>query len=385
MAFNYRSSDPAIYRSIFAAVLAVIFFISTGNVHAAKSKWQPEIKIGLMNGATQITLQFSAPCVMIDVATKKQLQKISANTDLILNTAALKANDIEIRGEKCELQDLRVTINGRQYFGGVKILKRGSGFTVINLAPVEEYLRGVLPKEMIQSWSLEALKAQAVAARTFVLKNREKHKKEGYELCDTTHCQVYSGVETFATTDRAVAETRGEVLFHGGRTVDAPFHADSGGMTESAANVWGGNVAHLKAVAEEDKHTQAWTVKFTVYDFSSRMGSAFGTVKNFILTPLTIGKSAADRSTSGRVKSAQIVGSKKTVTMRGDEMRRKFSLPSTLFHVSIIGNEVVFSGYGKGHGVGLSQYGAKAYAEKGWKYDKILAHYYQGATLKKLY
>ena len=104
-----------------------------------------------------------------------------------------------------------------------------------------------------------------------------------------------------------------------------------------------------------------------------------------ILTPLTIGKSAKDRSTSGRVKSAQIVGSKKTVTMRGDEMRRKFSLPSTLFHVSIIGNEVVFTGYGKGHGVGLSQYGAKAYAEKGWKYDKILAHYYQGATLKKLY
>lgn len=373
------------YKSFFAAVLAVIFFISATTAYAAKSKWQPEIKIGLITGATQVTLQFSAPCIMIDAKTKNTLQKISANTDLTLTLAELKANDIEIRGEKVDLQDLYVTINGRKYFGGVKLLKRGSGFTVINLAPVEEYLRGVLPKEMIQSWHLEALKAQAVAARTFVLKNREKHKAEDYELCATTHCQVYDGVNTFETTDRAIAETRGEVLFHGGRTVDAPFHADSGGMTESAANVWGGNIDHLKAVAEEMKFTQAWTVKFSVYDFSSRMGDAFGTVQKFILTPLTIGKSAADRSTSGRVKSAQIVGSKKTVTMQGSEMRRKFSLPSTLFHVKIVGGEVIFEGYGKGHGVGLSQYGAKTYAEKGWKYDKILAHYYQGATLKKLY
>ncbi|MBQ7630617.1 MAG: SpoIID/LytB domain-containing protein [Selenomonadaceae bacterium] len=373
-------------KPIFTAILAVIFFISAGTVNAAKkSVWQPEINIGLISGVPQINLQFSAPCIMIDSATKKQLQKISANTNFYVNVSSLKSNEIEIRGDKVDLKDLRVMINGKNYFGGVKILKRGSTLTVINIAPVEEYLRGVLPKEMIQSWHIEALKAQAVAARTFVLKNRDKHKKDGYELCATTHCQVYNGAETFPNTDRAVAETRGEVLFHGGRTVDAPFHADSGGMTESAANVWGGHVAHLQAISEEIKFTQAWTVKFSVYDFSSRMGAAFGNLQKFNLSPLTIGKSAADRSTSGRVKVAQIVGSKKTVQMRGDEMRRKFSLPSTLFEVKIIGGEVIFTGYGKGHGVGLSQYGAKAYAERGWTYDKILAHYYKNATIKKLY
>ncbi|MBQ9486653.1 MAG: SpoIID/LytB domain-containing protein [Selenomonadaceae bacterium] len=372
-------------KKFFAAVLAVIYFTSSNNVCETKSQWQPEITIGLLSNVNEVTLQFNMPCIMTDGKTSKKIKNISAGQAVTIKASDIPTNGVEIRPDKADLNHLHVMINGKDYFGGVKILKRGSTMTVINIAPVEEYLRGVLPKEMIQSWPLEALKAQAVAARTCVQKNSEKHKADGYELCATTHCQVYSGVETFATTDRAVAETRGEVLFHGGRTVDAPFHADSGGMTESAANVWGGNVAHLKAVAEEMKHTQAWTVKFTVYDFSSRMGSAFGTVQKFILTPLTLGKSANDRSTSGRVKSAQIVGSKKTVTMRGDEMRRKFSLPSTLFHVSIIGNEVVFTGYGKGHGVGLSQYGAKAYAEKGWKYDKILAHYYQGATLKKLY
>lgn len=373
------------FKKFLAALIAVIFFISTSTICSAKSKWQPEINIGILSGVNQVTLQFSAPCVMTDAKTKKQLQKVAANTNFVVNTSSLQSNEIEIRGEKVGLEELQVTIDGKRYFGGVKLLKRNYTMTVINIAPVEEYLRGVLPKEMIQSWHLEALKAQAVAARTFVLKNREKHKADGYELCTTTHCQVYNGIEIFPTTDRAVTETRGEVLFHGGRTVDAPFHADSGGMTESAANVWGGNVTHLQAISEDDKHTQAWTVKFTVYDFSSRMGDAFGTLQGFNLSPLIIGKATADRSTSGRVKFAQLIGSRKTVQMRGDEMRRKFSLPSTLFDVNIVGNEVVFTGYGKGHGVGLSQYGAKTYAERGWTYDKILAHYYKGATIKKLY
>ena len=257
-----------------------------------KSVWQPEIKIGLFGGVKSVTLKFSAPSIMIDTATKKTLKKFAADENVSVNIWSFTGNEVEIRPEKIALNDLRVTISGKIYFGGVKLLKKNSALTVINIAPVEEYLRGVLPKEMIQSWHIEALKAQAVAARTFVLKNRDKHKADGYELCATTHCQVYNGAETFETTDKAVAETRGEVLFHGGRTVDAPFHADSGGMTESAANVWGGNVAHLKAVAEETKFTQAWTVKFTISDFSSRMGSAFGTLKNIKLTPLTIGKSA---------------------------------------------------------------------------------------------
>lgn len=376
------------YKKFFAAIIAVIFFISIGNVYAAqkKSEWQPEVLIGLLGGVQQVTLQFSAPCTMVDTLTKQEIQKVPAGSDLTINFSALESNSVEIRGDKVALKNLQVIVNGRTYFGGIKLLKKNSALTVINIAPVEEYLRGVLPNEMIQSWHIEALKAQAVAARTFVLKNRHKHKNDGYELCTTTHCQVYDGSRTFMMTDLAISMTRGEVLFQGGRTVDAPFYADSGGMTESAANVWGGkDVAHLQAVAEEQKQTQAWTVKFSVKDFSSRMGSAFGNLQSFNLTPLTIGKSAADRTTSGRVKFLKIVGSKKIVEMKSDEVRRKFSLPSTLFDVKMENGEVIFSGYGKGHGVGLSQYGAKFYAEKGWKYDKILKHYYKGVTLKKLY
>ena len=379
------------FRNLLVAVIAAIFFTSAGTICAAKDakdakpEWQPEIKIGILSGVKSVTLQMSEPCVMTDTTTKKPLQNIVAGQEFTIDAASLDSFSVEIRGNKVPLNELHATINGREYFGGVCILKKSYGLTVINIAPVEEYLRGVLPKEMIPSWHLEALKTQAVAARTFVLKNRGRHKADGYDLCATTHCQVYEGVNVFFGTDTAVLQTRGEVLYFGGRTVDAPFHADSGGMTESASNVWGGNVAHLVAVAEEDTKTQAWTVNYSVYDFSSRMGSAFGTLKSFSLSPLTIGKSAADRTTSGRVKTLEIVGTGKTVQMKGDEARRKFSLPSTLFDVKIIGSQVVFTGYGKGHGVGMSQYGAQTYAQKGWKYDKILAHYYHSAKLKKLY
>lgn len=394
------------FQTILAAIIAAIFFSSAGTIHAAdntkanansnsnanananansKSTWQPEIKIGILNGVDSVTLRMSAPCIMTDSFTKKPLQNIVAGEEFTIDMASLDSTAIEIRGDKIPLDELHVMINGQEYFGGINILKKSYGLIVINIAPVEEYLRGVVPKEMIQSWHLEALKTQAVAARTFVLKNRGRHKADGYDLCASTHCQVYNGVDVFFGTDTAVKETRGQVLYYGGRTVDAPFHADSGGMTESAANVWGGSVEHLLPVAEEDTHTQAWTINFSVYDFSSRMGAAFGTLKGFELSPLTIGKSASDRTTSGRVKTLKIVGSKKTVQMKGDEARRKFSLPSTLFDVKVIGSQVVFQGYGKGHGVGMSQYGAQVYAQKGWKYDKILEHYYHGAKLKKLY
>ena len=108
-------------------------------------------------------------------------------------------------------------------------------------------------------------------------------------------------------------------------------------------------------------------------------------MKEIKLSKLTVGNAADDRTPSGRVKSAQLIGTKKTVKLTGSDLRRKFSLPSTLFDMAIVGEEVIFTGYGSGHGVGMSQVGAKEYAKKGWSYEKILEHYYKDTKLKKLY
>ena len=350
-----------------------------------KSVWQPEIRVGILSGVTSVNLQVSVPCVMIDTTTKKVLQKISAEKNFAIDFAALKSNAVEIRGEEVQLKDLQTTINGKKYFGGVRVNKKNGSLTVINLAPVEEYLRGVLPQEMPVSWSVEALKAQAVAARTFVLKNRNRHAADGYDFCPTTHCQVYEGANFATTSDKAILDTRGVVLFYGGKICDAPFHTDSGGMTENVADVWGTHLPYLQASEELNKQTQAWTQKFMAKDFSERMGDNFGELKSISLSKLVIGKSASDRSASGRVKFALIVGKNRTVKISGIDLRAKFSLPGTLFDMKFENGEVIFEGYGRGHGVGMSQYGAEAYAKSGLTYDKILSKYYHGTELKKLY
>ena len=372
-------------RKFFAAI--IIFLILTGVAHAEekKSVWQPEIRVGLLSGRKQVTLQVSAPCVMLNAAKGNVLKKIPAGGKFVVDFEHLKVAAIEIRPEKVPLKDLQVTIDGEKYYGGVTINKGKDTLTVINLAPLEEYLRGVLAKEMSPSFPPEALKAQAVAARSFALKNRGRHSADGYDICASTHCQVYIGVTEYATVDRAIDETRGEVMTFKGQLADTNFHADSGGMTESVGDVWGTAVSYLVAVKEVLDAGEPWTVTVTVKDFSSRFGEGFGDLKEIKLSKLTVGKAASDRTASGRVKSAQIVGTKKTLTLEGSDLRRKFSLPSTLFDMKQTDNEVIFTGYGSGHGVGMSQNGAKDYAKNGWSYKKILEHYYSGAKLKKLY
>lgn len=364
-------------------ILVLIIFLLMGRAEAAG--WSPELRIGLLSGVEEISLQVSAPCIMIDAASKKTLKKFPAAKKFTVKVKDIKVGAVDIRPEKIQLKDLRTTIGEQEYFGGVRLNKVGKNFTVINLVPIEEYLRGVLPEEMSPSYPLEALKAQAVAARSFALKNRNKHKKDDFDLCDKTHCQVYVGTKTFETTDEAVAQTSGEILTYGGNLIETSFHADSGGVTENASDVWGRMMPYLVAVKEAFNQVEPWMVTVTVKDFSSRFGDNFGVLKKIKLSELKVGKAASDRTSSGRVTSAQIIGSKKTLTLAGTELRRKFSLPSTLFDMKIDGDKVIFTGYGSGHGVGMSQKGARSYALDGWSCEEILTHYYHDAKLKKLY
>ena len=366
-------------KKIFMLIVAAIFFVLNFSLKVQAAI--PEIRIGILNGVAQVNLQTSEPCKMIDSATGKEIQNISADKIFTINFSTLK-NSVEIRGG----ENLQTSINGKKYFGGIRIIKNSNSLTVINLVSIEKYLRGVLPKEMSPSFSMEALKAQAVAARSFTLKNKGRHEKEGYDLCATTHCQIYEGIAPIsANTDKAVADTSGEVLYFNGAVALTNFHTDSGGMTEANANVWGAEIPYLQPAEELTKKTQAWNVKIDKIVFAQKMGADFGELKAINLSNLIIGKGTSDRATSGRVKFAEIVGTKKTVQISGNELRKKFSLPSTLFDMKISGADVVFEGYGRGHGIGMSQLGAEAYAKNGWAYDKILKHYYKGTEIKKIY
>ena len=371
--------------------LCAVFIMLPQQVSAS---WQPEISVGLSQGISEI--QLSATNGKLSVYENPEQKPIlvvpqGETLDVRMMREQLVVNGREIKGERLVIQPEPsgfIQVNHTPYRGYIAILKR-TGLTVVNYVLVEDYLYGVVPKEMPPSWNVEALRAQSVAARTFALKNRKRHSAEGFDLCSTSHCQVYEGMPAeMRTTTEAVDSTRGEVLFYKGAIMDALFHTDSGGMTESSEYVWGSPVPYLRAVTEVQMQTQPWNRTISMSEFAQKLeknGRAIGTLKEVRLSPLTVGKGSSDRSPSGRVRSAEFVGTKGHITLSGNELRSLFSLPSTLFSIRAGKTDINFSGYGSGHGLGLSQWGAKAFADKGKSYKDILFHYYTDVTLEKLY
>ena len=339
------------------------------------ASWQPEIMIGLSQGVSEVRLAatngglhvYEAPDKepVLEISQGKELDIRILQDQLLLNGQTIKADRLIIQPDTTGF----IMVNGAPYRGYITLLKK-NGLTVINHIQVEDYLYGV-------------------AARTFALKNRKRHSEEGFDLCNTSHCQVYEGMSAeMRTTTEAVNNTRGEVLFYKGAIIDALFHTDSGGMTESSENVWGSSVPYLRAVTETQMQTQPWNRSISMASFVQKIeadGKILGTLREIRLSPLLIGKGSEDRTPSGRVRSMEFIGSKGCVILSGNDLRSMFSLPSTLFHVGYGKSEIIFNGYGSGHGLGLSQWGAKTLADQRKNYKDILFHYYTGVTLEKLY
>lgn len=309
----------------------------------------------------------------------------------------------------------------RRYRGGVKITAHRDmqGVLVINELPLESYLYGVVPKEIIPSWPKPVLLAQAVAARTYALHKMEKNKASMYDVESTVWSQVYEGKDgEFPDTTVAVDETKGLVMYYGKTLIDALFHADGGGYTESSHAVWGNDVPYLRAVKDfsTNKNTYEWTVKTTRENLEQALrgaGKDVGTLKEIKLSALRKRPmKVSDRGESGRIISLVAVGTKRSLTIPGTSLQSILGLRSTLFDIYIDhnpkedvdqiksdktwhtfgkGNQVIYiKGYGWGHGLGLSQWGAAAMAKTAKASEKdfymtILKHYYHGITLKKIY
>lgn len=265
------------------------------------------------------------------------------------------------------------------------------GGSVVSM-PLEEYLIGVVAAEMPASYELEALKAQAVAARTYTV-YKSLHggcsAHEGADICtDSTHCQAYLTAEKMASRWKgdtniyvekiieAVNSTRGEMIYYEGEQIQVFYHASSGGRTENSENVYSKALPYLvsvKSEGEENSSNYYGTVTVSRDEFKSRM-KAFSSDISFKNLPL-IGQ--ITRYESGRVNTIQI-GSK---TFTGREVRSIFSLNSANFTVDV-SDSITFSTIGFGHGVGLSQTGANAMAKQGSSYIDILTHYFSGVTVK---
>lgn len=389
-------------RKQFIAICTV-FMLLLSMAGFAEAAWQPELLVSLGTKGTTLRLSGNVPVVLKRLDNQKVVWQgkakefatlTFAGTGWELNGKKLKKADaatLELTvADERNLAKLISTYDNKSYRGALRLLPRKGGLHLINRVTAEEYLQGVVPEEMPAEWNAEAVKAQAVAARTYALRQRKRHGKEGFDVCASTHCQQYGGVAVErAAANQAIKATQGMVLQSNGALVDALFHTDSGGMTENSEDVWGSRIDCLRAAKELRTETYPWEKNITAVQLSgllAKRGKNIGALKKIELSPIRIGKASQDRTVSGRVKAVTFVGKSGRASMTGNDLRSMLGLKSTLFSMTLNRNVVFIKGYGWGHGLGMSQHGAKAYADsEHWDYKKILQHYYQGAELKKLY
>lgn len=294
--------------------------------------------------------------------------------------------------------------NHRQNVNKVEIPKEISVYITAtgetkNIA-FEDYITGVVASEMPSSFEDEALKAQAVAARTYSLSKVIRSGAGGFPeahpqapLCDSIHCQAYNSKETLAAlkgdewmkngytkVKKAVDDTRGEVMYFDGELVSqALFHSSSGGRTENSEDVFASAVPYLRSVDspyEEEATHKNEQVTVSLLELASALNQKYQNryTGNFTARDIQI-KSRTEGGTVAEFAVGNAVYS-------GREIREALGLASATFDASSAGEYVTFTTNGYGHGVGMSQYGANGMAKKGADYREILSHYYSGVVIQ---
>ena len=266
----------------------------------------------------------------------------------------------------------------------VRVLNAENGVTEMNL---DSYLLGVLLQEMPGDFELEALKAQAVVARTYALmRNLKGDKHSAKAVCtDSACCQGYCQVQDYLASggdaktvekmNKAVQDTKDLVLSYSGELIEATYFSCSGGKTEDAQAVWGSDIPYLQSVdspGEENATHYTDTMRFTAEKFQQLLGD------QLLGQPGTWIKSIT-YTEGGGVDTIKIGN----VTYSGTKIRSLLNLPSTAFVVSAVGDNIIITTKGFGHRVGMSQYGADAMAVSGSSFEEILYYYYNGTQLGK--
>ena len=280
-----------------------------------------------------------------------------------------------------------VRVNGNPYRGIAELSYEDAGILVVNELPLEDYLVGLINCEISSAWPIEAVKAQAVVARSYALYRKMQKYDAPYHLESSVLDQVYKGSRTEDNRARlAVSQTEGEVLMtYWGAIIQAFYHSSCGGRTESSENVWGVVLPYLRGVSCEyclDSPSAVWEQKLNLSDIENKLKAAGFNVSGVkdIKTGL--------RNNRGRLDNVIIVSDADNITLTGDQFRKTMGygvIKSANFTMKISGNSAMFNGKGNGHGVGLCQWGSRQRALNGFNYVEILSYYYPGTVLEKVY
>ena len=275
-----------------------------------------------------------------------------------------------------------IWVGQKRFSGKINLFVLDSEILVVNVLGIEKYLSSVVGGEMPTKWPIEALKAQAIASRTYALKQKGNSL---FDIDSTQINQVYNGLEsrTFKTI-RAVKSTRSMVLTYKNKLINALFHSSSGGMTENSQDVWKNKYPYLTSVKDFDKKNPnfRWQKKFSNKELTN-LFPKIGGLKNIEILNLT---------STGRVKNVKLLGNYGSYQITGVDLRKRLNLNSNFIRFKFFEEEfnnnfpmkkgLIVYGQGSGHGVGMSQWGAKYMASKGKKAEKILKYFYRGVEIK---
>ena len=379
----------------------------------------PIIRIGLLVHRDSASLAGSADLKVVDKSSGEvigtsstgQTWKMQAKGAWIDVSApgggaqGLYTGPIEV---SARARDGRIKVADREYRGTMEVVSTKNGkLTVVNILDVENYLRGVVPPEIgkLKEDGIEALKTQAIAARTYTVANLGRRKALGFDLYGTVADQVYHGYGAeWTIADRAIAETRGVIATYKGQPIAAYYSSTCAGETESIEDAWGGrSVSYLRSVRDRAGRGADFCRHSPVYTW--RVEWKKKTLENILATRLPgldprkagefslRGLDVKKRSPTGRVQLLEIKSNHGTTTLRGDRIRSALRRPvrgqpmlrSTKFSLKFRQDSIVAEGGGYGHGIGLCQMGAIGMARQGYKHDRILKHYYRGIDLDRVY
>lgn len=351
--------------------IALFWLIFTSSAQAAL-----ELRVAIKKGVNNLQIGSSTPALIRDSA-GKNIGQVAGMSSFVskanggnVNLAQWSSNGLWLEPSG----DGVVWIGDRWYRGRVLLTRQGSGITAVNYVDIEDYLYSVVGAEAVPSWPQEALKAQAVAARTYALYKRNTSKNTVFDLDTTTATQVYKGLGSeYTTTHQAVKATNGQIMTYNNQPILAVFHSSSGGHTENVEDIWTSPLPYLRGVVDYDQTSPVFQWNKTISPSSiSRIAGGVGNVRALVPQKTT---------PQGRIVTMQVVGDRSSKTVAGSDLRSALDLRSTLFRVSPAGKGLQVSGRGFGHGLGLSQWGTYYLAQNGVNYRQILGHYYQNARL----
>lgn len=354
-----------------------------------------KVRVGLVDNVKSITLKledFGDLYVQLRNSKIEKFKRIEKFEIVLLPSGKVKLVGVSKKDYYLPVilsASKNFVLKNKIYEGQLEIISQKSGFGVVNVLKLENYIYGVVPYEIDSDFTDEMIKVQAIIARTYAVANIGRHKNDGYDFCSTVHCQVYKGVsvDKMQRIKQLVDFTKGLVVVDDNdRPIQTYYHAACGGWIENVEEIWMG----VNKISYLNKKRCGYCHKSPYYEWSftidkKKLGMLLSSSLDGANKIVDI--RILDRTATGRAKLLEITTDKNVAAFSANKFREIVGynrVKSTMFkEIRVLSNEIVINGYGWGHGVGLCQWGANYMTLMGKKFDQVIKFYYPGTKIKK--